>query len=77
MIQDNYCKNECVLKTIKLCRNVRYYDFNQLKVRPCGLLDFGFMSQFSNTEKQTEGSSTENELIYLLFLLVLSDVWSF
>lgn len=40
MIQDNYGKNEYVLKTIKLCRNVRYYDFNQLKVKPCGPLDW-------------------------------------
>lgn len=67
-------KNQCAWKTIKLCRNVRYCDFNQLQVRPCGLLGFGSRSQFGNTEKQTEEGSAENGLICPLILSVFFDV---
>lgn len=46
-----------VLKIRKVYRNVRYYDFNQLKVKPCGFLDVGSVSQWGNTEKTNKGIS--------------------
>lgn len=41
----------------KVLQKCRYYDFNQLKVRPSGLLGFDSKSQSLWQHKQTEGVS--------------------